>query len=507
MVDEQFTPESGADLFEVAVAAARREKVDDELVRRVEQHAIALANKQGVEPASVVQPESRIVAPARSFLPRPIARRVVWCAAMAAGLLLAFMVLGRGRAWAEVVRAVAAEKWMRLTLQIPDELPDGVPEEVRADPEFKIWISGDRTRIAKQDPWETRWDDLASQETWRFNKKTGRLRLSKTEGEDRADMQFFAQLLDQLKARKKLRGRIRGELIDSSREDVVVEGKQFTDFRFVYRYQNSQPPKEEMIVRVDSETKRPTQLVSQREGAKHPPRVFLIDYPDVGPEDVYALGVPDDAPLDDVQSLARFFPPKKPKNVADYEMIEVEFAGSSKRKFLAFAYRYRKRGDQITKEVADPEKVVELASKAHGSKRGLPTNEEELRWFTDQIREYKFGPIGLSVTDYPHVLCYPSFSRVDDYEWTTQSTTTGLEECFVVGGPKRWLWFDPTRDMIVRRWESVKGDKNLARCCQEVIQGPNGNWLPTLWAVSRVDKPGGKLVKPVQHVCEYKFDE
>ena len=322
MVEEELTRDRESDLFDIAIAATRREKVDEELVRRVEQHAIALVGDQSALRPDVEKTTVPVKtdAPPRPLLSQPIARRIVWSAALAASFLLAFVIIGRSgnRAWAEVVQAVAAQEWMRLSLQFPDDLPEDV-----VDPEFKIWISGDRSRFATQNLWECRWDNLAEQKTWRFDKKSGGLRLSKTEAEDRAEMQFFVQLLDRLNAQKLRRGRIRGKLIDSGRENVTIDGKQYIDFRFVFRYENSQPPVETMIVRVDDKTKRPTQLISQRDGTPYPPRVFLIDYPEIGPEDIYALDVPRDTPVEDVQSLARFFPAKKPKNVADYEMIEL----------------------------------------------------------------------------------------------------------------------------------------------------------------------------------------
>jgi|GEM_PF-6277728 len=509
MVAEKFTPNPESDRFESAICAVRRESINDDLVRRVEQKAIALAN----EPQTAVQPAKDEAT--RSVLSHPMTRRIAWTGVLAASLLLAFSFLGRsgsGKAWAEVVQAVAKEKWMRLSLQFPDDMPEDI-----VDPEFKIWISGDRTTVATDGVDECRWDNLATDETWHFNRKTGRLRLGKIEVEDRAEMQFYVQLLDQLRTSKLRRGRIRGELIKSDRENVVVDGKQFIDFRFVFRYENvfapklpsktqTQPLIEEMTVRVDGETKRPVELISKREGIEGPPRVLVIDYPEVGPEDVYALNVPHDAPVDDVQSLARFFPAKKPKNVADYEMIQMEFAIGDTGPFLNWAYRYRKQGDTLTRELADWKKVQELAFAAHRKGRGLPTNETELRWFTDKIRGYDFET--QDDTDYPHTKCYPALGRVVDYDSTNSSRTKGLEECLVIRGPKRSVWFDPTRDMIVRRLEFVKKDqKNVATEVQDVIQGPNGNWFATRFGGAEVDEPGGELTLGSQFICDYKFEE
>ena len=163
----------------------------------------------------------------------------------------------------------------------------------------------------------------------------------------------------------------------------------------------------------------------------------------------------------------------------------------------------------MTRELADWEKVLKLADKAYRSGRGLPSSEEELSWFTEQIRKYDFTPQQTTEPNYPHMQCYPSLGSPDDYDSTTKLTAKGLEECLVVGGPKRAVWFDMSRDLIVRRLEFVnEGKKNRAREYTEVIQGPNGNWFPTRWSADSIDQPGGELNLPrVVHICVYQFDE
>lgn len=497
MVNEQFTSDHESDELEAAIVAVRSVSIDDELVRRVEQRAIAMVN----DDVAVERPRSRN--PSTSWTKPPWLKRFALPGAMAASLLFAFAIFGltkEGRAWAEVVEAVAATKWMRLTWQLPDDLPrDALPKDV-AEPHLTIWISGDRTKCAAQNRWESRWDDLTKQETQRFNKKTGRLRFTKTEPFDSAEMRFLTDLLDRLQAPGKIRSR--GKLIDSSHKQVTLDGKEYTDFRFLFRYKDTTPTDEELTVRVDRSTNRPIQLLTNRRG------VFAIDYPDVGPNDIYALDVPEDTPVDDVRSLAKFFPAKEPQNPADYEAIALEFVVREEPKhleYLNWAYRYRKVDGVTTNELADPDKVIALAMRAYKAGRLAPKTEEELRWFTDQIRTYAFSPADTTQTNNPEWQCYSAVGSVDSYDSAGKSSVKGFEEALELRGPDRTLWFDPMRGMIVRRIEFVNKEGNPVIEIQDVVEGPNGNWFPTRRASGTVAKRGDDLTPDSLFVYEYDF--
>ena len=100
------------------------------------------------------------------------------------------------------------------------------------------------------------------------------------------------------------------------------------------------------------------------------------------------------------------FPAKEPQNPADYEAIELEFVVREEPNYLEYlnwAYRYRKVDGVTTKEQADPEEVLALARRAYKAGRLAPKTEEELRWFTEEIRTYAFSPADTNSNEQPRM--------------------------------------------------------------------------------------------------------
>ena len=93
------------------------------------------------------------------------------------------------------------------------------------------------------------------------------------------------------------------QIVGELRRDVADEGHRWTEYTFACRDFLLRTPQDyEVTFRVDRTTQLPVEMRSTEKFASNDPtdeRIYAIDYPETGPSDIYALGVPRDAKVVD----------------------------------------------------------------------------------------------------------------------------------------------------------------------------------------------------------------
>ena len=112
--------------------------------------------------------------------------------------LLSFSLVFQRSAWAEVVEAVAAKPWMRLTLQRSETaLPEGESFE-----EVVMWFRGDSSVAAIKSNRQTAWADMVKRDKYEFQPQEARVTISKLGKSESSEIQSLLYALSpfQLKA-------------------------------------------------------------------------------------------------------------------------------------------------------------------------------------------------------------------------------------------------------------------------------------------------------------------
>jgi hypothetical protein len=219
-------------------------------------------------------------------------RDAVWIAGLAAGLLVCLSVasqLFRGSdAWAQVVQAVRARAWMHGTATTPE------------GEKLEFWLATSRGLAASRYGQFVHFCDLRLGETYQYDpgeQRVIRLPLNDFEADE-------FRLMEAL-----LAGFLRGDqelklpdspvqLVRQRRREIRDDGRDWLEFELEFHNPRVSPNDLTMIYRIDPATGLPREMTLHRGGAPSSLKVVL-DYPDSGPTDVYALGVPRDAKLVD----------------------------------------------------------------------------------------------------------------------------------------------------------------------------------------------------------------
>lgn len=477
----ELPPEARATLDRIRDVQVPRESVE-----RVVAAAVALG-QEDKEPPVVSANEIQSRASVRSST-----RAVAWIAAMVVVALSATIVLISQRsAWAQVISAVADRPWMRLTLQKPTfELPPG--ETV---PNVVMWFSGDRRIAALDMPGKLHWLNVPKKDEWVYDLKSETIRRGVIDSADGEHVGLMMAMLHQLKApMPDQRGGV--TVTKQERAEVRHDNQTWDLFRFELEVSAGQGQRFE--IRVDQQTHRPMELkrwfISDGKLGEYP-ATFAIDYPDAGPDDVYALGAPKDARVFDVRNLDKYFPERKSRETADYEAIVVHFYGSKPLAWVFEAQRFRHNAGGTTGERADIEKVFELSQSVYSGSYG-PSKTPPAKWWAEEADRLPMEHYEVTSSNAPHDQCYMPYGGPSNYESLHESdgTLPGLEDTIELRGPKLSVWLDPARDLIVRRYEMVAEDGSIdVWQYDEVRQGPNGTWFPKVTRRGHVDKRGAAL--------------
>jgi|GEM_PF-5634029 hypothetical protein len=275
---------------------------------------------------------------------------------------------------------------MKLTLQGPKSFQgDGTAEEKDPFPNVTMWFSGNRKIAAAEKPKGVLWLDRAANEQFAFDRESKTMYLGPIDSDGRSFVTLVSHLLQYLKSPNMTNHSMR--VVSESRKKVTDDGVSLEEFTFEF----AGPAKSRtgFEIRVDSKTHRPVQLTMTQhfdDKAIGPPATFAIDYPDSGPNDIFALGVPKNSAMFDLRAIEKFYEPRETPDPADYEATV--FATWTGEHFLKNArevkrHRHNAAGTMI--EQADFQKWMEVLD-LHGSKK------QTVEWWVDEISRAKMVP-------------------------------------------------------------------------------------------------------------------
>lgn len=467
-----------------AVQAVRDEPMSDEVLVRIEQRLLKLSPRTTLRSSSRMGKSHRL----RFFL-----RANCVAASVMLAVCLSSFLLRQSAAWAQVVQAVADKPWMRLTLQRP-KLEQRADEEF---PEVVFWFSGDRKIAAMKQPEELRWLDVRENEEWAYNAKSESIRRGGLDTRNRHYAQLMIAILNRFDAPLPGKSPDGLEVLSTMQDEVVVGDKVVDCFTCIFRDENATIKQQTLVVHVDQESHLPLEMRMLRgqADAEFPPLRFTIDYPQEGPQDIYALGAPRQTHIVDGRDVDpdKYFRARPRQPAADYEAIVFRGMASSPLAWASDAYRFHHNAGGTIVERANPIKLLTLSIDVRENGLG-PSRNPPATWWAEQIDRLSMDEFQMDLFNCPHGLCYSPYGGPSDYDSVHSGVLDGLEHTIELRGPKLGVWLDPKRDMIVRRYEQVLDDGSIdVWQCDKVQKGPNGVWFARRSRRGRVEERGAPL--------------
>jgi hypothetical protein len=438
------------------------------------------------------------------------------------------LVGGGGRdSWAQMEQTLQAQPWVRLTCGRPKR--DGVADEPRPDVR-EAWISTDHKVAAHRSGLGSGLLDLARNVVYYDDSRTKTLNLWRTR-EQVVHLRVVDTLL-RLIAGENDGSELTGtplRIVGRTRSEVQDGNRRWIEFRLVCRTATEEFP---LIVRVDPETQLPVEL--RRTGRFSPDQpadeqTIAIDYPKVGPADIYALGVPRDAVIVDqrrsrvtehgaeLQTFLDQYVEARAKPLEPHVLTILTSRPGTDFAELSEAYRGRDDCAGTKLEAVHPrDPLFELSRKVRRGDITPPEAVDRAVWWREQIAGLTFAPTqefppGLlpGRVGYPEELLTIGPSPIDnpDVEITLdrspRSGPTGtvllkLRVETTLGSNDLYFWIAPEKDYLVLR-QDVHYSKNHSawdnstRIIDAVAQSPNGRWYATQARYGRIEKHGDDL--------------
>ncbi len=233
--------------------------------------------------------------PARANSRRQFSKVLIACG-IAAALLIAFMMQSPS-SWAQVQEALQSRAWIRFRAK----LDNGSVQE--------NWLSIPQQKSAFRDGPIAQYVDMRSDLQFDYDESRGSIVRAPLRA-DSGSASIFA-LFEQLMLGKNpnVDQVDHAKVVDTRSRTVSENGKQWLDVELTLQRGTSELDNrrlERLEFRVDPTTKLPqTMTLSILDSSPSLPAdaqrktVFEMDYPDQGPADIYALGIPRDTKLDD----------------------------------------------------------------------------------------------------------------------------------------------------------------------------------------------------------------
>jgi hypothetical protein len=510
--DGEFEPLEGP--LDEAVRAVLAATVPAEAVMRVRERAEALDRR--------VPPLKR----AR------YARYLAGGLAAAAAVLAMLWMLGSHDAWAQVAETMRGKDWVRMMLKVPPgvEIPGG-----GGPPE--TWFSARHRRCAHSFQKRLAFVDLARQETWEYDPAKGTILLTSTR-ESRASEVGFLGLLMALVVPDAAAHELPPTsfaILNRERREVVEGDKRWIDFSFTCRDPRRVPQPHEwrVTLRVDPNTNLPFEMIStEKMGPNDAARewTYVLDYPASGPADIYALGAPRTAQVDDRR--------RKPGETAGLKELFAAYDRAWKqpiepytatvmlttadKRDVHFAYRVEHGAEGSRVWQVDIEQLLAVRQQVWDKKLVVPADAEA--WWSEQVWKMKFGEPYKNEFLVPHEANYPKMTGgiFASTEFHTpnldgDSVTVSLDKQPTIGPGGTVLvrvvvesgasfndaayWIAPDRDYQVLRselrYKREREDWDIrVQTVDELAQSPSGRWYATQTRLGQVRESGDELPGP-----------
>ncbi len=460
-------------------------------------------------------------------------------AGLAASVLLAvaLLMLGGRDAWAEVVKAVQSKPWVRCKLQVPagEALPaDFQPPEA--------WFSARNKIGARRFVRAAQFIDFARQQAREYDPKENALSITSIGDNENKDFGVLAMLLRLVSegASDLKLTETPIELVERAQRDVREGDRRWIEFTFKLRDSRRTPKDYIATMRVDPQSRLPIDMVSTEKFSPEDKavRTYVFDYPESGPADIYALGVPRNAVIVDrrrpkptgakeITELLAAYAKARQKSMPPYTAV-VLVSGRPDAPFsdinMAFQVQYDGENRHITQ--TDQHRLMDLRQRIWSKEITLPNGIDPASWWKQEVANLPFAPLaGVDDSDYrPEGAGDLSLgdaipSSNDDRQFTVdRHPTSGPPGTILlrirVDSGARFndvaYWIAPERGYMVLRRE-ITFSRNPADSggivtwvVDKVEQAPGGSrWYATEARLGRIEKSGDDLsaeLKPAPEV-------
>lgn len=450
--------------------------------------------------------------------------------------------------WAQVVEAVRSKPWIRMVGKGPE------------DQQWGTWYSPTHQVLAIRHDEGARFEDHRRSVVYQYAEKEKTLyRTPLDSAGSHETFQLYGKLFAELfraGATLEFPPKMGLEIVEQERRTVEDGGREWIEYDLTLRPSKEAPPETDkdlrfqMVFRIDPKIRLPYSVtMTAPDGEEAGGGTLLFQYPEQGPTDVYALGVPPDAKLVDlvptgelervvegIKSSAERFDPYFALNVMG-DAEDPWYVGTP---FLVWdkGNRYRleygivdpdvpaaeppaKDTDEaawwedrirklwfVTVEVSDGERLYNNEATPPGwgdaSKDNPVTWEREgwpePKWKSIPARDWPASTVPLHVA-YPQNAARVGRPREEVRldlsprdgpqdtilltRWMTTETGERLPDS------EERFWIDPARSYMTVRYEI--GD-HMTVTVEEAARSPRGIWYPTLVRLTSFNKSNGQTM-------------
>jgi hypothetical protein len=432
------------------------------------------------------------------------------------------LVLVAGRdAWAQVTESLKAKSWVRLILQIPADAAaaEGIPEEILKQPP-QIWLSLPKQIAASRFMQASHYCDFARQESCRYEPKEKAIYCESTSDVDHIVFEHFDTLLRLVAAgdRQLKLPESPIKIIERSQIEVRDGNRQLTEFAFKLRDARRTPGEYTTTVLVDPESRLPltmstTEKVPSIE--KEVTRTYAFEYPETGPADIYALGVPRTATIVDwrrpsnAKEIYAAYSKAREKRIEPYWALVLMSDAQAAFKDVFEAYRVRYDGQRWLFAQAEPQAMLDFRKSIWEKQLVLPKDVDPVTWWKEQVEKLPFTP--LEVVEHPeHRAPIPDrvgYKPLGDPSAPGGQITIDLHPR---SGPPETIrygvrttigvndfWIAPEHGHLIEPFESVSPEaadwKVFTIVIDKAEKSPGGAWYATEARLGNVQNSGDDL--------------
>jgi hypothetical protein len=405
-------------------------------------------------------------------------------------------------AWAQVVKAVRKQPWVRMQAAAPDK-----------SAQVEMWLSPTKRIGAGRFPGSAFFLELDQFKLQRYDQKENAIFISEPGSGDvdnfvalDAVLEAFAngQELKQSKAKAV-------KLLGQSSKKGGAGDERWTEYLLDYEDAHRSPPKFRRVFRVPEGAELPTKMTEQWTfDGKSGSRSYEMDYPAAGPADLFALDVPKDAKVVDTRSgkelkalLAAY---TKQQSIEQEPYSATVLVTLDDFKYLSDAYQVRSATNGVSVEVVDGERLSDLNNRIASGEVRRPEDADRIQWWKVEVAKVGFRAVDYKMgMFFPHQVNYPLLGLPNDNVRATLNPKpfVGPGECQMLtiedaGLGNRRYWLDSERGSMVVRWEHQPverkaGDWFDTTIVDAAVQSPKGRWYPTEVRRGQVERSGEDL--------------
>ena len=230
----------------------------------------------------------------------PVRQKAVLGVVAAVCLALGFWFSRPSDLWADVVNAVQAKPWIHGTLR------SAKPDESR-----EFWISTTRAVGGSRSAEQISYFDGRLRITHQYEpQKKVLYRLPSSSADVGQGQQLLEIFQGLFRGDAELKAQLSGLILkDQKRTQTEKDGRRWDEYELVFQIPSGPDGDARMTFVVDTQTRLPHSMTWTSDAGEA--GEFIFDYPENGPADIYALGVPKDAKLIDrvpTGDIAQFLP-------------------------------------------------------------------------------------------------------------------------------------------------------------------------------------------------------